>query len=101
MVSNRVKHNPRYSNFTYLDNPLTFNEFFKDKDYDVVQIHDIRSISEFIPDPIGFVGKFKWKSNTITSLDEDSYTDKMPIWGFEEYTNKDGMKCIDVLTDNW
>ena len=78
-----------------------FSEFFKDRDYDMVQIHDIRPISESIPDPIGFVGKFKWKSNTITSLDGDSYTDKMPIWGFEEYTSKDGMKCIDILTDNW
>ena len=98
---NRIKNNPRYSGFTYLEEPVIFDDYFKGKDYGVVQVHDINPISEIYKDPIGFAGSFEWKSNTLTPLDYDSYTPKMRIWGFNEFTNTDGEKCIDVLTDNW
>ena len=97
----KIKANPRYSDFTYLDAPVMFDEFFKDKDYDVVQIQDINPISEIYPDPIGFAGQFEWKSNEITSLDGDSYTKDMPVHGYKEYTSNDGEKCVDILTDKW
>lgn len=98
---NRIKNNPRYSGFTYFEEPVMFDDYFKGKDYDVVQVHDINPISDIYPDPIGFVGQFKWKSNIITPLDGDSYTDEMPIYGFEEFTSDDGRKGIDILTDKW
>ena len=100
MDIDRIKNNPRYSDFTYFENPIMFNEYFKDKDYDTVQIIDIRPISDIYPDPIGFVGKFEWKSNTITSLDGDSYTEHMPIYGYHEFEH-DGQACVSVLTDEW
>lgn len=101
MDINRIKNNPRYSDCIYFDEPVMFDEYFRDKDYDVVQVHDINPITEKIPDPVGFVGQFSWKSNTITPLDGDSYTSKMPIYGFEEFTDDEGLDCIDILTDKW
>ena len=101
MDISRIKNNPRYCDFTYFENPIMFDQCFKDKDYDVVQVHDIKPISDIYPDPIGFVGQFKWESNTITSLDGDSYTSEMPIYGFEEFTSEEGWKCVDILTDKW
>ena len=101
MDINRIKNNPRYSDFTYFDEPNMFDEYFKDKDYDVVQIHDINPISDKYPDPIGFVGKFEWKSNNITPLDGDSYTSDMLIYGYQEFTSVGNKKGIDILTDKW
>lgn len=100
-MDSRIKKNPRYSRFMYFDEPVIFNVYFKDRDYDLVQIHDINPIGKEYPDPIGFVGQFEWKSNTLTPLDGDSYTAQMPIYGFEEFTSDDGLKCIDILTDRW
>lgn len=97
----RVKKDPRYRGFYYFKEPTIFSEYFKDYDYDIVQVHDINPITEKIPDPVGFVGVFEWKSNTITPLDGDSYTSQMPIWGWHEFTSKDGLRCIDILTDKW
>lgn len=97
----KVKNIQRYQDFTYFEEPVMFDDYFKGKDYDVVQVHDINPISETYKDPIGFAGSFEWKSNTIKPLDYDSYTPKMPIWGFNEFKNKDGLECVDILTDRW
>lgn len=101
MDINRIKNNPRYSDCIYFDEPIMFDVYFKDKDYDVVHVHDINPINDVHPEPRGFVGQFEWKANTIDSLDGDSYTAQMPIYGFEEFTSDDGLKCIDILTDRW
>ena len=101
MDINRIKNNPRYSDFTYFDEPVMFDEYFKDKNYDVVQVYDISPISDKYPEPIGFAGKFEWKANTITPLDGDSYTSQMPIYGFEEFTSDKGLIGVDILTDKW
>ena len=97
---NRIKNHPRYNKFAFFESPVWFEEYFKDKDYSIVQLYDIRPISEHIPDPIGFVGKFKWKSNKLTPLDGDSYTEHMPIYGYHEFEH-DGQTFVSVLTDEW
>lgn len=96
----RIKNNPRYEDYIFLDEPVWFEEYFNDKDYPIVQIHDINPISSRLPDPIGFVGRFRWKANEIISLDGDSYTSHMLIYGLDEF-EYEGQTCLNILTDRW
>jgi hypothetical protein len=88
----------RYLGFTCLDEYVDFGTMFCNKDYDVVQIHDITPVGD--NDIIGFAGIFAWKDNVITSLDGDSYTPHMKICGYKEF-EKDKERCLDVLTEEW
>lgn len=96
-----IKKHSRYSDFIFLDEKVIFNEYFKDKDYAVVQIHDINPICNNCEIPIGYCGSFKWESNDIISLDGDSYEFDMPIYGYKEFINQDNELCLDILTDQW
>jgi len=98
---NYIKSLNRYFDFTYLDEAVFFDEYFKDKNYSVVQVHDIRPISEYHKDPIGFVGHFKWVKNVLTPLDGDSYEAHMPIYGYHTFKDFEGTLCLDILTDKW
>ena len=96
----RIKNNPRYEDYIFFDEPAWFEEYFNDKDYPIVQIHDINPISSRLPDPIGFVGRFRWKANEVISLDGDSYTSHMLIYGLDEF-EYEGQTCLNILTDRW
>ena len=51
----------RYNDFTILDNPVSFKDLFKDRDYDVVQVHDttLFSYEDGEKDIVGFSGVFE------------------------------------------
>lgn len=51
-----IKKLPRYQNFTIVDNPISFNEMFKDTTINIVQVHSVDVITD---DIIGFCGVFK------------------------------------------
>lgn len=97
-----IKSKERYEDFTFFDEPVMFNEFFKDSDYDVVQIHDINKlhIKGHEDEIVGFAGSFKWKDNTLFSLDGDSYTEKMKVYGYELF-DYEGEKGLDILVKEW
>ena len=94
-----LKSNRSYKDFTFFNEPVNFAEYFKDKAYDVVQIHDTTPVGGGI-DIVGFAGTFSWSGNTLNSLDGDSYTLDMPVVGFSEFT-KEGKHCLDILTPEW
>ena len=96
-----IKSLNRYFDFTYLDEVVFFDEYFKDKNYSVVQVHDIRPCTEKYIEPIGFVGHFKWVKNVLTPLDGDSYEAHMPIYGYHKFKDNEGKMCLDILTDEW
>ena len=96
-----IKSLNRYFDFTYLDKAVFFDEYFKDKNYSVVQVHDIRPCTEKDIEPIGFAGQFKWVKNVLTPLDGDSYTAHMPIYGYQKFKDEEGKMCLDILTDEW
>ena len=96
-----IKKNKRYKNMHFLENPEMFHVIFRNRDYDVVQIHSASRIKEDSDEIIGFCGVFKWKDNEITSLDHDSYFKEMPVIGFEEFIDSSGTKCLDILVKEW
>lgn len=98
-ITERLKNNDRYKTFTFFDKPVDFSEFFRDKDYPVVQIHDMTPIAGST-DIIGFAGVFKWIGNILTPLDGDSYTEHTMIRGYGEF-EKNGEKCLDILAEEW
>lgn len=91
----------RYNDFIILDNPVLFKDLFKDKDYDVVQVHDttLFSYENGEKDIVGFSGVFEWKNNTIKSLDYDTYSEDMEILGYCEFLNEETNvnKGLDIL----
>lgn len=93
MEINDVKKLNRYKNITILKKPIKFLELFKDKDIRIVQLHDMSDING---DICGFSGQFKWENNKIISLDGDTYTSDMLVYGYEitdQYT--------DILVKEW
>lgn len=92
----------RYEGFTFLDKPVCFKDMFKDKDFDVVQLHStqIIDIGNGIKDIVGFCGAFKWHNNEITPLDGDDYNNNFNVLGFEEFDYEENgmqLKGIDIL----
>lgn len=91
----------RYGNFAYLAKPTPFDKLFKDKNYEVVQLHDISDYTaEKGFEVIGFCGACKWQDNVLTSLDGDSYTETMEVWGYCEF-DCDGNPGLDILVKEW
>ena len=64
-----------------------FNELFRDKNYELVQVH-LRNVLGDKEDEI-FVGVFKWENNVLNSLDGDCYNPEMEVLEFEEFVNEE------------
>ena len=95
---------PRYEVFTFLNEPTNFSKRFTGYSYDVVRIFDMSllpGVWKNMGDAIlGYVGEFEWKNNTINPLDGDAYTHDTIIWGYDEWTIN-GIKCLDILAEQW
>ena len=115
-----IKNIERYKGFTILDEPIPFSKFAKNKEYDVVQVHLTQVIDIGTTDEngfhfdgydiVGFAGVFEWKSNTLKSLDGDTYNKNMNVLGYSRFytavRNDDGkiinQQCLDILVgDDW
>ena len=97
-----LKSSGRYKDFVLLDKPVRFDEFFAGKDADVVQLHSIQLCGG--DDIVGFCGACSWKDGVLEPLDHDSYSEKMPIFGYSWWSNKkEGIeKGLDILVgDEW
>lgn len=102
-LKNILVNSDRYKDFTLLDKPVKFNELFKDKDIDCVQVHSTQIISySGGKDIVGFCGQFSWKDNKIKSLDGDNYSPHMTVFGYTWFENKEeGIKIgVDILIGN-
>lgn len=66
-----------------LDHPQRFCDLFHNKDFDLVQVNC------FMLNDVHFCGSFKWENNMIVSLDGDSYSDDVFVFGYEEFTNEE------------
>lgn len=99
MDDKSLKNNPRYKDFIFLPEPIPFNEYFKDKSYHIVQIHDLTPVGS--DDIVGFAGVCRWHNGNLMSIDGDSYTKSMKVYGFKEFRNKDNEICLDVLSYDW
>lgn len=105
-----VKNSERYSDFTILDEPMSFKEFATDHgDIDLIQIHSTEMMNGY-DDIIGFVGQCRWVNNTLESIDGDTYTEDMTVLGYDWFypITKDGSpseysgECLDILVgDDW
>lgn len=101
-----AKTNERYDDFVPIMDPFSghtntpFSTFFKNDRYHIVQVYDL-SIIPSADDIVGFAGQFRWENNQMTSLDGDSYSPDMTIWGYEIFRDDDGNTCLDVLTCDW
>ena len=93
--------NRRYKGFHYLAKSQLFNELFHDQNFDAVQIHDANYLDINGEKIItGFCGAFEWKNNKLVPLDYDTYTEKMPVIAYKEFSHK-GKKCLDILVESW
>ena len=91
----------RYKGFHYLAKSQLFNELFHDQNFDAVQIHDANYHNVNGKKVItGFCGIFKWEDNKLSPLDNDIYTEKMPVIAYNEFSHK-GKKCLDILVESW
>ena len=77
-------------NFTMLDKPISFIELYKDRDIEVIQI--------FMKD-VGFCGAFNWDDNIVKTLDGDSYSKNMTVYGYEWFDNEKGLNLL--VGDDW
>lgn len=85
---------PAYEDFIETE-PTPFNLLFKDKYYEVVQLHDITPLND-INDIIGFVGGFSWINNKLTPSDGDSYYPETLVYGYKETD-----EALHVLVKDW
>ena len=90
----------RYSDFTLLDDPVRFDQFFADQHIQLVQVHSTQIVHEkYI---VGFCGQFAWKDNVLISIDGDTYNPGMTVLGYDWFEDGHLGKCLEVLVgDNW
>lgn len=89
-----IKKDPRYENFTVVEDPIPFKEMFKDKNIETVQVHE--SCLYDGEHMVGFCGVFSWKKNILIPGDGDSYNPNMLVLGYEWF-NENG---LDILVGN-
>ncbi len=89
----------RYRQFVLMDNPAPFcnTPLFSEK-YECIQIHDVTPVGE--DDIIGFAGRCRIRDGKLVSLDGDSYSPEMIVFGYKEFENENGI-CLDLLVDEW
>lgn len=101
-----AENNERYNDFIPITDPFSgptntpFSTYFKNDRYHIVQVYDL-SIIPSADDIVGFAGQFRWENDKITSLDGDSYSPDMTIWGYEICRDDDGNTCLTVLSNDW
>lgn len=104
-LKDALQNDDRYENFTILEQPVKFNEFFKNKNLDCVQIHSSQIYQHENKNYIvGFCGAFSWINNILQPLDGDSYNVEMTIYGYEYFTNHEENvhSGVEVLVaDDW
>ena len=95
----------RYKDFTFLDESIPFKELFANKNIEYVQVHSLKVIeTDAYRGIIGFCGTFKWEDGFITSLDGDSYSKDMMVYGynyFEYEEASDGIGLDILVGDDW
>lgn len=89
----------RYADFEWLENPITIKELFRDKDIEIVQLHDI-DMFESSDGIFGFCGMLSWKDNKVKPLDGDRYSKNTVVHGFHWF-KYDGKDCADILVSDW
>lgn len=83
----------RYATFAFLDNPIKFNEWKKEKLEYLVQVHSVG---------FGLCGVFAWDGYQIHPLDHDYYNENMKVIAYSYFNNKSGDRCLDILVgDDW
>lgn len=98
-----IKNLKKYKNFNILDVPVKFNEMFKGRNFDVVQLHMVQN-EQGKKDIVGFCGEFLWNNGKVIPLDGDSYCDDFYVLGYHEFTNNkyEISSGLDVLVgDDW
>lgn len=103
-----LQNSDRYEGFDVLEKPIPFREFAEKfaegTDIELIQLHDTTPVSEKYPNEIvGFCGVCAWKDGALVSLDGDSYSDEMLVYGYEWFTNEgEGIeKGLDLLVKEW
>lgn len=103
-----IDNSERYKNFVILEKPIPFREFVEKfaegADIELIQLHDTAPVSDKYPNEIvGFCGACAWKDGALVSLDGDSYSDKMLIYGYEWFENEKAEieKGLDILVKEW
>jgi hypothetical protein len=91
-----------YENFKGLEEPVPFNEYFKNQDVRVVQVYCLTDDGF----DAGFCGVFSWKDNIITPLDGDTYNEKMLVYGYRwfsfENSHHDEEKALNIVVgEDW
>lgn len=100
-----IKADKRYAKFILFETPQKFSKLFKNKAFELVQVHLSQTYNLQGKDYlIGFAGAFKWKDNKITSLDGDSYDYNMLIDGYNYFYYTEDTKTyigLDILTGDF
>lgn len=97
MVLKELTNLERYKDFTILDKPIPFETLFANQNIACVQLHSIEPCGD---DIVGFCGVCSWKDNEIHPEDGDTYSAKMPVYGYSWFT-VNGEKVLDILVDEW
>ena len=96
-----LKKSDRYKDFILLDEPVVFCEFFKDKNFSVVQLHTISMYeARGKKDIVGFCGLVGWKDNEFVNIDHDSYHKDMKLHGYKTFPRDGEDDGLDILVGN-
>lgn len=101
-----LKKDERYKDFTVLDKPVVFKEYFAGQDIDVVQLRAICTFDHESNNSnnteVVFSGAFSWKDSVVKSLDGDSYSSDMKVYGYEYWANEEENidKGLDILVES-
>lgn len=101
-LRNLIQSLERYEGFKLLDHPVLLKDLFANIDVEYVQLHSTQMISgKDYKSIVGFCGVFQWTDNQIKSLDGDSYTSEVFVYGYKWFVNE-GERCLDVLVgEDW
>lgn len=94
MEPKEVKKLKLYADYTILDNPIKFNEWLKDSEYIIVEVH---SIEKWLDTVVGYVSIFGWEKNKMTLIDGDQIDPKTVVYGYKAFSSENVENGLNIL----
>lgn len=95
-----LKMEDKYKNFVFYEEGRSFDALFKNKHYDLAQIHRIvpvKNKTDEVVDFLHFKGAFSWNSIYKNYLNNEPSPTNWKIYGSHEFETETEEKGIDIL----
>ena len=95
-----INMDEKYKSFMMFKKSRTFEELFKDREFDIVQVHrfiPMKNRDNDVIDFLHFKGAFTWNSVYMNYVNNEASPTKWKIYGYRESGAGTSERILDIL----